>query len=172
LRMPPNALRKHYSVVVNVKTLLLAFTAGGATLSAQWSLSISRTSEPTKVVIDSPEIRRLVSDQEARQAEVDRFWREDHTSEEKNQRIRDMARHPDNFPAGRMEFLEAMANAPGLTVPGKTRAKVVEISKARCLPDAFSTISFIRVLVSGKKAPGGTEVWLCRNPYALPFEKP
>jgi len=170
--MPPDASQKHYSVVVNLKVLLLAFTAGGATLSAQWSLSISRTSEPTKVVIDSPEIRRLVSDQEGRQAEVDRFWREGHTSEEKNQRIRDMAKQPDYFPPGRKEFLEAMASAPSLTVPGKTRAKVVEISKARCLSDAFSTITFIRVLISGKKPPGGTEVWLCRNPYALPFERP
>jgi hypothetical protein len=164
---------QQYAVTVDLtNALLLLCTVGGATLNAQWSLSISPSSEQTRVVVDSAEIRRLIRDQEKGQAEVDRFWRESHTAEEGRQHIKDMAKHPDQFPPGRNEFLEAMANAPAMTVPGKTPAKVVEISKARCLPDPFSTVTYIRVLIRGKKPPGGTEVWVCRNPYSLPFERP
>jgi len=82
-------------------------------------------------------------------------------------RMGELLAHPDQMLPGHRDFLDAMAKAPSLTIPGKTRARVLEESKARCLPDGVSTVTFTRFVINGKRPPGGTEVWLCTNPYAF-----
>lgn len=124
-------------------------------------------SAPTSVVVDSPEVRKLISEEEKRQDEVDRFYREKHTEDEKRQHANDLEKHPERMLPGHEEFVEAMAKAPAMTVARKARGKVLQISKARCLPDGYSTVTFIRMEVSGKKPLGGTEVWVCENPMAF-----
>lgn len=126
--------------------------------------------QPTYAVIDSPEIRKLMTEEEQRQAEADKFWREKHSKEEQIRHVEQLALHPDLMLPGHKEFLGATGKAPHMIVPGKTRARVLEISKARCEPDAFSTIRFVRVMHLGKKPFAGTEVWACIYPYA--FEAP
>jgi hypothetical protein len=137
-------------------------------LDAQRSMPIGgRSKSPIRGVIDSPDVRKLISEEERRRDEADRFWRESHTAEEKRQHAENLISHPDQMLPGHKEFLEAMARATSISVPGKTRAQVLEISKARCLPDGFSTVTFARLVIVGKKPPGGTEVWVCTNPYAF-----
>jgi hypothetical protein len=140
-----------------------------ASLQAQRLVPIGgRSRGPIRTVVDSPEIRQLISQEEKRQDEADRFlYRENVSREEKLRRFRDLLAHPDQMLPGHRDFLYAMAKAPSLTIPGKTRARVLEESKARCLPDGVSTITFVRFIINGKKPPGGTEVWLCTYPYAF-----
>jgi hypothetical protein len=126
-----------------------------------------RSRGPIRTVVDNPEIRKRISEEEKRRDEADRFLREKHSPEELNQHFSDLIHHPDQMLPGHKDFLDAMAKAPSITVPGKTRAQVLEESKARCLPDGVSTITFVRFLINGKKPSGGTEVWLCTYPYAF-----
>jgi hypothetical protein len=137
---------------------------GAVLLNAQppMTMTFPGSKQPITVVIDSPEIRRLIGDQEKAQAEIDRFWR-GRPREENLQHIRHLMEHPEDIPPSRKELLDATANAPTLTVQRKTHAKVLEMSKARCLPDGLSTTTFVRVLLDGKNPPGGTEVWVCIN---------
>jgi len=124
-------------------------------------------SPPTSVVVDSPDVRKLISEEETRQDQEDHFYRERHTKEEKLQHADDLIKHADQVLPGHKDFVEAMAKVPAITVPGKARGKVLQISKARCLPDGTSTVTFIRVVVIGKKPPGQSEVWVCENPSAF-----
>jgi hypothetical protein len=124
-------------------------------------------STPTSVAVDSPEVRQLISEEEKRRDEVDHFFRQNHTKDAELQHVDDLIRHPDRMLPGHKDFVEVMAKAPAITLPTKARGKVLQISKARCLPDGVSTVTFIRMVVVGKKPPGGTEVWVCENPYAF-----
>jgi hypothetical protein len=123
-------------------------------------------SAPTRVVVDNPEVRKLISEEETRQAEWDRFYRENHTNAEKILHTDDLSKHPDRMLPGHKAFVEAMDNLQAITIAKKTRGKVLQISKARCRPDGLSTVTFIRMVVIGKKPLGGTEVWVCENPTA------
>ena len=159
---------RQYSVaMVLTKILVLVAVATGGTLKAQRPLRINLGPDLTKAVVDSPQVRRLVGDEEKRQAEVDLFWRQSHTDDEGREHVGYMANHPDEFPSGHAEFLKAIASAPAVAIPGKSHGKVLEISKARCFSDAFSTPTFLRVVVLGKKQPGGTEVWICAPPRSF-----
>jgi hypothetical protein len=139
-----------------------------AILYAQRPVPIGgRSKRPTNAVIDSPEVQRLVSEEEKRRDEADRFYRENHSAEERLQRTEELILHPDRMLPGHKEFLAAMSKAPAMTAPGKTRARVLEISKARCLEDGVSTVTFVKFEIAGKEPPGGTKVWVCTYPYAF-----
>jgi hypothetical protein len=142
-----------------------------AILYAQRPVPIGgRSQRPTNAVIDTPEIRKLVSEEESRQDQADRFYRENHSAEERLQRTEGLILHPNEMLPGHKEFIAAMSRAPSVTVPGKTRARVLEISKARCLEDGVSTVTFVKFEIAGKAPPGGTKVWVCTYPCA--FEAP
>jgi hypothetical protein len=137
-------------------------------LNAQRLVPIGgRSKDPIRAVIDSPDVRKMISEEERRRDEADRFWRESHTAEEKRQHAENLIFHPDEMLPGHKEFLEALAKASSISVPGKTRAQVMEISKARCLPDGLSTVTWARMVIAGKTSSSGTEVWVCINPYAF-----
>jgi hypothetical protein len=83
-------------------------------LDAQRSVPIGgRSKSPIRGVIDSPDVRKLISEEERRRDEADRFWRESHTAEEKRQHAENLISHPDQMLLGHKEFLEAMASTTG-----------------------------------------------------------
>jgi hypothetical protein len=156
------------SFTAMARTLLLVCVLFATTVQAQRLVPIGgRSRGPISTIVDSPEIRKLISEEEKRRGEADRFYRESHSPEETLRHTRDLLGHPDQMLPGHKDFLDAMAKAPSITIPGKTRARVLEESKARCFPDGVSTTTFVRFVINGKKPPGGTEVWLCTNPYAF-----
>jgi hypothetical protein len=86
--------------------------------------------------------------------------------------VQDQLRNPEKYWPGRKALFDAMGRAPHISVKESTRVHVVEISKARCdylHPEA--TITFVRAGVLNG-ASKGQQVWICRNPYSLPFENP
>ena len=149
--------------------IVICFTA--STSSGGESITVSQTYEPVTVVLDSPEVRRLIAEQEMGQAEIDRFWREKHTNEEARHRIEDMSKHPDEYPRGRADFFRDMQKSVAITLPGNTHAEVMEVSTARCGRLPFETITYVRLKVT-KGSSKGLQIWACRNTAHLPFEKP
>jgi hypothetical protein len=172
---PPGTVRE--SMLTMVRSSYIAYFVFAAILQGQRPTSWNQgakiaiygigISAPTRVAVDSPEVRKLIGEEEARRDEEDRLVREMRTKDEKLQHIDDLIHDPDRMLPGHKEFLEAMVKAPAVTVDKKVRGKVLQISKARCLPDGISTVTFIRMVVVGKKPPGGTEVWVCENPSAF-----
>jgi hypothetical protein len=135
-----------------------------AILQAQESVPIGgRSRRPTSAVIDSSEIRKLITEEENRR-------REDPFFPKSGKHMEYLISHPDQALPSHKDFIRAMAKASAITVPGTTHAGVLEISSARCLADGISTVTFVRFVLTGKKPPGGTEVWVCTYPYA--FETP
>ncbi len=124
-------------------------------------------SPPLRVVLDDPEVRKLITEEENRRDEADRFFTESHTNAEKLQHAYDLIHHPDQVLPGHREFVETMAKAPAITLPKKARGRVLQISRARCGLDGWSTVTFVRMVVIGKKLPSGMEVWVCENPMAF-----
>jgi len=126
-----------------------------------------RLKTPMRAIMDSPEVRKIIREEEGRQGTIDQRFREIHTRDELRALAKDRNSHPDQWSPGHKEFVKAMNQAPSITVPGKTRARVLEFSKARCLPDDFSTVTFVRMVIVGKQPPAGSEVWVCTYPYAM-----
>lgn len=119
-------------------------------------------SKPIQIVLDSPEVRQLVAGYEADTAALNQdLAKQSYTFQEKMRQI---------LP-GRIEFLAAMASTPRITVKENTRVRVLEISKARCSSAPEATITYLRVVITNGTSKG-QQAWICRNPYALPFERP
>jgi hypothetical protein len=122
-----------------------------------------RANPPTAQVLavyDSPEIRRLIADESAREEFVKRFWQENHTEEERIERVEDMDRHPEHYPQGRSEFLQAMANQPGFYVASETYCRVLKRSESRCGRTLLQTSAYelIRVTTGPTR---GKQGWVC-----------
>jgi hypothetical protein len=112
---------------------------------------------------DTPEVRQLIKDEDAREEEVSHFWREGHTREERVQRIGEMRMHPDRYPPGRSSFLSAMAQAGGMVVPSNSYCEVIEWSKSKCGKSPVETAVYVRVRVTTGRSRGATG-WAC-NAY-------
>jgi hypothetical protein len=112
------------------------------------------------LVFDSPEVRRLIAHEDTFEDALNRFWRDKHTQEERNERIQDMMRHPERYPVGRAEFLDAMAKMPGLYVPAKSYCRVIERSMSRCgrTPIETSVYMFVRITTGPSQGKRG---WVC-----------
>jgi hypothetical protein len=112
-------------------------------------------SVPIGIILDSPEVRQLVTLQEGRQTTADRFYRDPHTPEDASRRIHDELKDSESYLPGRKEFFAAMANAPRISVKENTRVRVLEVSKARCdysHPEA--TITYVRILIIQRNFEG------------------
>jgi hypothetical protein len=57
-------------------------------------------SAPTSVAVDSPEVRKLIGEEEARRDEEDRLFREMRTKDERLQHIDDLIHDPDRMLPG------------------------------------------------------------------------
>ena len=71
----------------------------------------------------------------------------------------------------RTAFLASMAAIPHIAVKETTRCKMLEISKAQCSTLAEATVTYVKAVITNG-AQKGQLVWICRNPYSLPFESP
>jgi hypothetical protein len=143
--------------------LLLGSSTGCALLlpGRDWQLTGSSNTR-TLLVSDSPAVRKLITEEDAREEIVSRFFRQPHTQEEGSERIKDMMRYPDQFPPGRSAFLTAMTQMPGTYVPGKSYCKIIERSKSRCGRSPLETAIYLLVEVttgSSRRQRG----WVCEN---------
>jgi hypothetical protein len=85
-----------------------------------------------KLVLDSPEVRRLILLQESRTS--------------------DSPEH--------VRFIAAMAEQPGIEIPARSYARLVESSRARCGDDPTNHENYLRVRVT-TGALKGEEGWTC-----------
>lgn len=123
---------------------------------------------PVALVTDSPEVRRLLAKEDAREDEVSRFFREPHTGREGFQRLDDMRQHPDQYPPGRTEFLRAMSQMAGISVPGRSYCDLIERSKSKCGPSPISTAVFVLVRVTTGRSKGKSG-WICQGDMQQQF---
>jgi hypothetical protein len=115
---------------------------------------------PVMLLTDSPDIRRLLADEDAHEEEVSRFFREPHTKEESFQRLEDMRQHPDQYPPGRTEFLKAMTQMPGISVAGRSYCDLIERSKSKCQPSPAVASLYVLVQVTTGSSRG-KRGWIC-----------
>jgi hypothetical protein len=126
-----------------------------------WIYSGSSNSQ-VLLAYDSPEIRRLLADEDAREEEFKQFWRDKHTPKDADQRIRDEHMHPERYPPGRQEFLRAVTNMPGFAVASKSYCRVIERSKAGCGPHSNDGSVYVLVRVTTGRSRGKTG-WVCNS---------
>ncbi len=117
---------------------------------------------PVTLITDSPEVRRMLAEEDAREEEVDHFRREPHTKEEGFQRLEDMRQHPDQYPPGRTEFLKAMGQMPGISVAGRSYCDLIERSKSTCGRSPIETATFVLVRVTTGRSKGKSG-WICQG---------
>jgi hypothetical protein len=113
----------------------------------------------TKLVADSPEVRRLLADAENQDDENDSLLRQ-LPREQGIQRMHDMAAHPERYMAERRKFLDAMLRLPGVVVSGEQYFSIVGQSAARCADDPLSTSFYLLVRTTTGPAKG-SEGWAC-----------
>jgi hypothetical protein len=149
--------------------LLLASSTGCALLlpGRNWQLAGSSNMR-ILLATDSPTVRQLIAEEDAGEAIVSRFFREPHTKEEGVEHIKDMMHHPDQYPPGRPEFLKAMAQMPGVYVPGKSYCDIIERSKSRCGPSPLETATYVLVQVTSGPSRG-QRGWVCKDVVQIQF---
>jgi hypothetical protein len=124
---------------------------------------------PALLAYDSLEIRRLPANEDAREEQVnDSFWRNKPTQEDGIKRIQDMSTHPERYPPGRQEFVMAMTNMPGFSVPSKSYFTVVESSKSRCGRMPFETLVYVPVPRNNRPCPRETRLGMQRLCSTVP----
>jgi len=123
---------------------------------------ITRDGSHARLVDDNPEVERLLSVQKARDDEIAKFWREKHTNQEGVERIKDMLVNPEQYAPGRKEFLVAMSEQPGVFVPEKTYARLLQSSGAHCTPRPGYTTVYVKVRIT-TGAFMGREGWVCED---------
>jgi len=106
------------------------------------------------IVLDSPDVRRLLVEQGTLDKAGDALW------EKKERPVIDMWEHPEKYAARRSQFLQNMASQPGLTLPNGTYLWTSEKSNAKCFLDGVSTTVFQKVRITGWPHHG-REGWTC-----------
>jgi hypothetical protein len=113
-----------------------------------------------RLVLDTPEVRRLLADEDAREEALNRFWKNQHSTKEGDARVQDMMAHPDSYPPGRTTFLAAMVSAPGFYVPQKSYCKIVQSSQSRCSVSPIETRIY-KLVRNTSGLSRGKEGWVC-----------
>lgn len=132
---------------------------------------ITHDGSHARLVEDNSEVERLLSLQKTRDDRVNEFWRDEHTSEEGMKRVEDMQVNPELYAPGRKEFLSKMYQQPGLSLPEKTYARLLEYSGAHCTPmPGYSTV-YIRVRITSGPFVGH-EGWVCEDDVFRTFVMP
>ena len=118
----------------------------------------------TKILLisDSQAVRRLIADEDAREVEIRKFFRESHSREERTEHLKDMIRNPEKYPPGREEFLVAMAHMPGIYVGGKPYCDIVERSGSTCGHSPVETATFVFVKITTGRSRG-QQGWICES---------
>jgi hypothetical protein len=123
---------------------------------------------PVTLITDSPEVRRLLDEEDAREEEVSRFFREPHSREDGNAHVKDMALQPDQYPPGRSEFLKAMSQMPGISVTGRSYCELIERTKSKCGASPIETAVFVLVRVTTGPSRG-KRGWICQTQVQQQF---
>ncbi len=150
--------------------ILLLLTSGCLFLNPNHA-AVTAARRQVRLVSDSPEVRRLIAQQEVFQpkerAEIDRFnedasrlrqkWILEATPESARQ-LREL--DPERYIPERTAFLDAMAQAPGVTVQGGSYCRIIARSEAMCARyPGFNSIYFRVRITSGPSK--GQEGWGC-----------
>jgi hypothetical protein len=120
---------------------------------------VTRPGSVTKLVADSPEVRRMLGDAAA-QDERFLLARRKLTREQGIQLTGEMLNHPERYMAERDKLLDAMRRQPGVIVTGQQYFRLIEQTQARCGPGPTDTAIFwkVRVVTGPSK---GAEGWAC-----------
>jgi hypothetical protein len=148
-------------------TALVAGCEGCLPFSPRFDAQVGGISNsPATLISDSPEVRRLLGEEDAREETVSQFWREHPTEEEGRRRVEDMIQHPDEYPPRRNEFLKTMTGMPGMAVPGRSYCDIIERSKSTCgrLPTETATYVLVQVTTGPSKGQSG---WVCQQQLRL-----
>ena len=125
---------------------------------------------PTRLILPSPEVERLLAMQRVEDAKVDRFWKEKHTREEGIARIKQIDNTPGSLYPGRKAFFEAIARQPALFIAADTYVRLLEDSNVRCSNPLFTT-KFIKVAVTSGSFEGRVG-WVCEDDVARTVTMP
>jgi hypothetical protein len=138
--------------------LLMLDVAGCRSLDPRYAC-VTAPGSVTKLVADSPEVRRLLGDAADQDAEKDRLRRQ-LSWEQQMQLVVDMDKHPERYMAERRKFLDAMLRLPGVLVAGQQYFSILGQSAAGCAVDPVSTSFYLRVRTTTGPAEG-SEGWAC-----------
>jgi len=114
------------------------------------------------LISDSPEVRRLLAEEDSREEAMDRFYREPHAEQEGKQHVLEIMQHPEQYPPGRLDFLKAMSQMPGVTVPGGSYSDLIERSRSTCDPSPVYTTKYVLVRVTSGPSKG-EKGWMCET---------
>jgi hypothetical protein len=132
---------------------------------------ITRAGSLSRVVEDSPEVERLLSIEKIRDAEVDQFRRKIPSREEAIKRGEDMMMNPERYAPGRKEFIFAMSQQPGVSVPGNTYVRSLATSGVKCNPNPIDSGIYIKVRITSGPFLG-YEGWACQDNIGGTFAMP
>jgi len=148
----------------SLAVIILMITAGCAAFKARFS-SIT-ADRPVRLVLDSPEVRQLIARQEAFQprerAEIDHFKkdRDRERTDDAAGPLRESLQHPERYIPERTAFLDAMAQAPGVIVPGKSYCRILARSEAMCSRQPYYNPTYLKVRITSGPSKG-QEGWAC-----------
>ncbi len=111
------------------------------------------------LVTDSPEVRRLITLEEARASEDARTYQA-MLHKYGNTAIVESRQHPENYFPQHVKFLTEMTHQPSVSIPKWSYARALERSHARCEADASLSAQYWKVMITSG-ARRGQEGWLC-----------
>ncbi len=129
--------------------------------------AITQRGRQVHLILDSVEVQRLVSKQSAfrlqERSEIDRFTRESiqraeklrhDQSDEALLQLRALEQHPELYIPEQLAFLDAMAKAPGVIVPGKSHCRIIAHSEAICSRHPQQNPTYVKVRVTDGPSKG------------------
>lgn len=108
---------------------------------------VTRPYSLTKLVADSPEVRRLLAAAPSRDMERDNFQK-GRTQEEQIQLNLEMTKHPEQYLADRMSLIDSIGRQRGVLVEGQQYFRVLEQSDVGCDLIPIHSAVYIRVRVT------------------------
>lgn len=158
----PGAWEVWYAPETKMRWLLLLSTT--FTLAACRNVDpnygcVTRPGSETRLVADSPEVRRLLSEAANREEKTKRLRLQ--LPEDRFTRMRlDMEIHPERYMSDRNALFAAMARRPSVTVIGQQYFRCLETSPAGCANDPSTTSNYLRARVTTGSSKGA-EGWAC-----------
>ncbi len=120
---------------------------------------VTRPGSETKLVADSAEVRRLLSEAASREEKTKRLRLQ--LPEDQFTKLRlDMEVHPERYMSERNALFAAMGRQPSVTVVGQQYFRCLEASPAGCAKDPSTTSNYMRVRVTTGPSKGA-EGWAC-----------
>jgi len=120
-----------------------------------------------RLISDSPEVRRLISDQEKSDAADLQWLKWKQPRDERVRGVEDRRRNPERYAPTLRPFIAAMAAEPNFVVRGGTSCRIVERSHARCAALPLDALMYVKVRIM--RGPNrGQEGWACAGRDVVP----